>query len=83
MKTGCCRHGDRCSRKHVKPTTSTTLTIPHVYIPPAHTADDSAYFEHFLEDMARGLARYGPVEDIAVFENLGEHMKGNVAVRVR
>src|SRR3954451_8165359 len=30
-KIGACRHGDRCSRKHVKPSYSQTILLPNLY----------------------------------------------------
>jgi len=35
FKIGACRHGDGCSRTHLRPHFSQTLMIPHLYIPPA------------------------------------------------
>jgi splicing factor U2AF 35 kDa subunit len=33
---GACRHGDRCSRKHIKPPFSQTILLPNVYHNPAN-----------------------------------------------
>jgi len=33
-KIGACRHGDRCSRNHMRPTFSSTILVPHFYMPP-------------------------------------------------
>ena len=44
FKIGACRHGDRCSRIHNKPTFSQTLVLQNLYINPqnsAKTADGS------------------------------------------
>ncbi|KAM0789632.1 hypothetical protein ACM66B_000436 [Microbotryomycetes sp. NB124-2] len=38
LKIGACRHGDRCSRKHIKPNFSQTLVIQNMYQNPAHVA---------------------------------------------
>ncbi|KAL8672316.1 MAG: hypothetical protein Q9224_007584, partial [Gallowayella concinna] len=35
-KIGACRHGDRCSRKHVKPSYSQTILLPNLYQNPAY-----------------------------------------------
>jgi len=35
-KIGACRHGDRCSRKHIRPPFSQTILLPNVYHNPAH-----------------------------------------------
>ena len=36
FQIGACRHGDRCSRKHIKPPFSQTILLPNVYHNPAH-----------------------------------------------
>ncbi|GAA6005910.1 hypothetical protein JCM10207_007271 [Rhodosporidiobolus poonsookiae] len=36
LKIGACRHGERCSRKHIKPQYSQTLVILNMYQNPAH-----------------------------------------------
>ncbi|BFZ53494.1 hypothetical protein PYCC9005_000519 [Savitreella phatthalungensis] len=36
FKIGACRHGDRCSRKHVKPAYSQTVLLPNLYVNPAN-----------------------------------------------
>jgi hypothetical protein len=56
FKIGACRHGDRCSRQHVKPNFSQTLLIPHMYtpLPPGpdgQPVDDSERFEAFYEEV--------------------------------
>ena len=34
FKIGACRHGERCSRLHMKPNFSQTLLLAHFYMPP-------------------------------------------------
>ncbi|POY70994.1 hypothetical protein BMF94_5919 [Rhodotorula taiwanensis] len=36
LKIGACRHGERCSRKHIKPQYSQTIVILNMYQNPAH-----------------------------------------------
>ncbi|BGP41084.1 hypothetical protein JCM10449v2_005053 [Rhodotorula kratochvilovae] len=36
LKIGACRHGERCSRKHIKPQYSQTLVLLNAYQNPAH-----------------------------------------------
>lgn len=38
LKIGACRHGERCSRKHIKPQYSQTIVITNMYQNPAHQA---------------------------------------------
>ena len=84
-KIGACRHGDRCARNHVRPSFSQTLSIPHMYIPPQgdDTVAEQAAFEDFFEDVLQELKKYGNIVDMIVVENYGEHLNGNVYVRVR
>ena len=37
FKIGACRHGDRCSRIHNKPTFSQTIVLPNLYLNPQMT----------------------------------------------
>ena len=65
FKIGACRHGDRCSRIHNKPTFSQTVLLSNLYINPqnsAKTADGShlanvtneemqEHYDNFFEDV--------------------------------
>ncbi|KAJ1498112.1 hypothetical protein HMI54_009662 [Coelomomyces lativittatus] len=90
FKIGACRHGDRCSRKHVKPTFSQTVLLSNVYNNPAHDPTSAlteqelqAHFDHFYEDFYTELAMYGPLEEMHVCDNVGDHLVGNVYARFR
>ncbi|WVQ74366.1 hypothetical protein IAR50_003966 [Cryptococcus sp. DSM 104548] len=86
LKIGACRHGDRCSRKHIKPQFSQTICLPNVYNNPAHTpegqnmsnAELQADFDRFYEDFFIELAKYGNVLEMIVCDNVGDHLLGNV-----
>ncbi|KAJ9098217.1 hypothetical protein QFC21_004546 [Naganishia friedmannii] len=88
-KIGACRHGDRCSRKHIKPPFSQTILLPNVYRNPAHgpdgqnvsQADAQADFDRFFEDFYCGLAQYGNLQEMHVCDNVGDHLLGNVYAR--
>jgi len=85
-KIGACRHGDRCTRTHLRPIFSTTVLIPHMYLPPppgpdGQPVDDTQAFEEFYEEIAEEFLKYGDVETVNVLENLGDHMFGNVYVK--
>eukprot|EP00457_Paulinella_chromatophora_P006756 gb/GEZN01006775.1/.p1 GENE.gb/GEZN01006775.1/~~gb/GEZN01006775.1/.p1 ORF type:complete len:302 (+),score=45.81 gb/GEZN01006775.1/:150-1055(+) len=89
-KIGACRHGDRCSRTHLRPTFSQNLLIPHMYIAPPPNPDGTQdeekaqeHFEEFFEEIAEEFMKFGEVELINVVENLGDHMFGNVYVTYR
>lgn len=56
FKIGACRHGDRCSRNHMRPQFSTTLVLPHMYIPmppgpDGQPQDDTERFEDFYQEV--------------------------------
>eukprot|EP00343_Euplotes_focardii_P007882 CAMPEP_0205820110 /NCGR_PEP_ID=MMETSP0206-20130828/2707_1 /ASSEMBLY_ACC=CAM_ASM_000279 /TAXON_ID=36767 /ORGANISM="Euplotes focardii, Strain TN1" /LENGTH=260 /DNA_ID=CAMNT_0053114505 /DNA_START=31 /DNA_END=813 /DNA_ORIENTATION=+ len=85
-KIGACRHGDRCSRTHLRPHFSQTLLMPHLYLPPppgpdGQPVDDSEPFEDFYEEILDELAKFGELEEMHVLENLGDHMFGNVYIK--
>jgi hypothetical protein len=57
-KIGACRHGDRCSRKHVKPSYSQTILLPNLYQNPAYDPKNKMnpqqmqmHFDAFYEDI--------------------------------
>jgi splicing factor U2AF subunit len=84
---GACRHGDRCSRKHIKPPFSQTILLPNVYRNPSHQGievskeDLQADFDRFFEDFYCGLAKYGNLQEMHVCDNVGDHLLGNVYAR--
>merc|ERR1711884_844949 len=99
FKIGACRHGDRCSRIHNKPTFSQTLVIQNLYINPqnsAKTADGShlaqtvsdeemqEHYDNFFEEVfAECEDRYGEIEEMNVCDNLGDHLVGNVYIKFK
>ncbi|RKP36207.1 hypothetical protein BJ085DRAFT_27390 [Dimargaris cristalligena] len=91
FKIGACRHGDRCSRKHIKPTFSQTILLPNFYRNPARDPDCRAssaelqdHFDDFYEDVFTDMAlNYGEVDRIRICDNDGEHLSGNVYVQFR
>ncbi|KAI8641794.1 hypothetical protein BD408DRAFT_417671 [Parasitella parasitica] len=90
FKIGACRHGDRCSRKHVKPTFSQTLLIANMYKNPAHDPNNHMNetqlqndFDLFYEDVFTELANYGEIEEMVVCDNVGDHLVGNVYCQFR
>lgn len=89
FKIGACRHGERCSRKHIRPPYSTTVLLPNMYIPPSHDPNCTMtpsqlqeHFDNFYEDIFIELStKYGEIEAMNVCENLGDHLLGNIYVR--
>ncbi|KAF6248760.1 splicing factor U2af 38 kDa subunit [Scenedesmus sp. NREL 46B-D3] len=97
FKIGACRHGDRCSRLHNKPTISQTILMPNMYLNPVLNAplgpdglpvqvapeDVMEHYEDFYEDVFEELAPFGEIENLNVCDNLADHMVGNVYVKFR
>nr|XP_033770411.1 splicing factor U2AF 26 kDa subunit isoform X1 [Geotrypetes seraphini] len=99
FKIGACRHGDRCSRLHNKPTFSQTIVLLNLYQNPqntAHTADGShilghvsdvevqEHYDNFFEEVFTELQqKYGEIEEMNICDNLGDHLVGNVYVKFR
>ena len=58
FKIGACRHGDRCSRIHNKPTFSQTIVLQNLYINPqnsAKTADGSHIGQTVTDEEMQGM----------------------------
>jgi splicing factor U2AF subunit len=95
-KIGACRHGDRCSRIHNRPTISPTIVLMNMYqhpdmISPGVDAQGQPidarklqeHFEDFYEDIFEELSKFGEIETLNVCDNLCDHMIGNVYVQFR
>ncbi|KAG2437649.1 hypothetical protein HYH02_011288 [Chlamydomonas schloesseri] len=97
FKIGACRHGDRCSRLHNRPTISPTILMANMYQNPLLNAplgpdglpirvDPRAaqeHFEDFYEDVFEELAAHGELENLNVCDNFADHMVGNVYAKFR
>eukprot|EP01114_Cavostelium_apophysatum_P017740 TRINITY_DN533_c0_g1_i3.p1 TRINITY_DN533_c0_g1~~TRINITY_DN533_c0_g1_i3.p1 ORF type:complete len:279 (+),score=40.25 TRINITY_DN533_c0_g1_i3:233-1069(+) len=86
FKIGSCRHGDKCERRHNKPTLSQTLLLVGFYPNPWLTpgSDDKKnqeFFEDFYEDIWEELSQYGEIEELNVCDNVCDHMVGNVYIK--
>jgi splicing factor U2AF subunit len=94
FKIGACRHGDRCSRLHMRPTLSQTILMTNMYENPEYAAATGAgpsltkaqcqdHFEDFYEDVFLECSRFGRVESVNICENVADHLVGNVYVKFR
>ncbi|KAL5270201.1 hypothetical protein ACHWQZ_G001065 [Mnemiopsis leidyi] len=93
FKIGACCHGERCSRQHNKPTFSQTLLLLHMYQNPVHFQKQGVqfteeavqkHFDEFFADIYCELEeKYGPIDELNVCENLGDHLIGNVYCKFR
>lgn len=89
QKIGACRHGEKCSRKHIRPTESKTVLLANLYQNPkvqddgedVTDAQTANTFDHFYADIFRRLAMEGTVDQVVVCENENFHLSGNVYVR--
>ncbi|KAM0719602.1 hypothetical protein Q7P37_003732 [Cladosporium fusiforme] len=89
-KIGACRHGDRCSRKHVKPSYSQTILLPNLYQNPAYDgksrmtpAQLQNHFDAFYEDFWCEMCKFGEIEEVVVCDNNNDHLIGNVYARFK
>ncbi|XP_068930446.1 splicing factor U2AF 35 kDa subunit-like isoform X2 [Petaurus breviceps papuanus] len=97
FKIGTCRHGDRCSRFHNKPTFNQTILIQNIYSNPqnsAQTVDGShcavsdvemqEHDDEFFEKVFTEMEeKYGAVEEMNVCDKLGDHLVGNAYIKFR
>ncbi|WPK25818.1 hypothetical protein PUMCH_003149 [Australozyma saopauloensis] len=86
QKIGACRHGDKCSRRHVKPTESKTVLLANLYqdpkkVDPKGQPMSAEDFDQFYADVYVKVAEKGEVESMVVCENENFHLSGNVYVR--
>lgn len=70
---GACRHGDRCSRKHIRPPFSQTILLPNVYHNPAHDPvckltekELQEGFDAVYEDLYCELSKFGHLLELHV-----------------
>ena len=83
-KIGACRHGDRCSRKHVKPSYSQTILLPNLYQNPAYDPKNKMnasqlqnHFDAFYEDFWCEMCKYGEPEEVVVCDNNNDRKPSN------
>jgi len=87
FKIGACRHGDKCERRHNKPSLSQTLKIvsmwqnPQLVNPNLTEKQAQTAFDDFYEDIYEELSSYGEIEDLHICDNVCDHLLGNVYVK--
>lgn len=89
-KIGACRHGEKCAKKHIRPTISKTILVYNLYqnpklnkTDPPSEAQIQETFNQFYRDIFIHFAKLGEVSDIVVCENENNHLNGNVYVRYK
>ncbi|KAI5954814.1 hypothetical protein KGF57_003838 [Candida theae] len=89
-KIGACRHGEKCSKKHIKPTSSKTLLLANLYQNPKHNKNETEeftekqiqeQFDLFFQDIFIHISKMSQVHDLVVCENENNHLNGNVYVQ--
>lgn len=99
FKIGACRHGEKCSKVHNKPTFSQTVLLKNLYLNPLNTSFQSAdraiidqmnddelqkHFDDIFEELFIEMeAKYGEIEEMNICDNLSEHLAGNTYVKFR
>jgi len=93
FKIGACRHGDRCSRNHNKPSISQTVLLVNMYQNPALNVapgqqppserEVQDHYEDFYEDVFEELAKHGEIKALNICDNLADHLIGNVYAHFR
>lgn len=90
FKIGACRHGDKCSRKHIKPNYSQTILCSNLWLPHVNPEleglsprEQDKKFDEFFEDFFIEACKFGEVEEVIVCENSNDHLMGNVYARYK
>lgn len=94
FKIGACRHGEKCSKVHNKPTFSQTVLLKNLYMNPLNTSYQSAdrayidqmseeelqqHFDDIFEELFIEMeSKYGEIEEMNICDNLSEHLAGRV-----
>lgn len=75
LKIGTCRHGDKCSKKHIKPTASRVLYLPNMY--------PGSDIEGYLTDVIAVIGQIAPINELMLSGNTNEHLKGSLYLKFR
>ncbi|KAK6105152.1 Zinc finger C-x8-C-x5-C-x3-H type (and similar) family protein [Brugia pahangi] len=88
LKIGACRHGDKCSRLHTRPTSSKTILLKNFYHFGGIIRQDfpkekeQREFDEFFREVYLEIdEEYGEIDEMNVCDNTGEHMLGNVYIK--
>jgi len=85
LRIGACRHGENCPKKHTWPAFSQVIMFEHLWIAPkkvlAKKRLRDEHYENFCEDLVEECMKYGEIEEVLTYSNMGDHMIGNTFVR--
>eukprot|EP00744_Colponema_vietnamica_P009135 GILI01013014.1.p1 GENE.GILI01013014.1~~GILI01013014.1.p1 ORF type:complete len:486 (-),score=96.48 GILI01013014.1:69-1472(-) len=94
-KMGACRHGDNCTKFHVRPPNGQTVLFPKMFPNPQaidYLTDREwpfqfdkkylkKYFHNFYKNVWRTFMKVGRIVELRVVSNLCEHLVGNVYIK--
>jgi splicing factor U2AF 35 kDa subunit len=94
FKIGACRHGEKCSKVHNKPTFSQTVLLKNLYVNPLNSNNGNErpmseeelqkHFDDIFEELFIEMeSKYGEIEEMNICDNLSEHLAGNTYVKFR
>ena len=90
LKTGSCKYGDLCGKRHSYPASSKVILIKHMYDPPNfgdaasleyEEEEEVSKYREFLEDVYPEFRKYGYIAKLYVCRNFAPHLRGNVYVQ--
>lgn len=91
IRIGACRHGEKCTKKHIKPVRSNTILLSNLYQNPELNKNEKdlnpkqiqEYFENFYKDIFIKLSLIDQIRDLVVCENENNHLNGNIYVKYK
>jgi splicing factor U2AF 35 kDa subunit len=95
FKIGACRHGEKCTKTHNRPSFSQTVLLRNLYlyplqVPTSSLRDPAAkeqlqqHFDDTYEELLTEMEdKYGELEELNICENISEHLAGNTYAKFR
>ena len=95
FKIGACRHGEKCTKTHNRPTFSQTVLLRNLYLSPLNSSQTASRDKYTPEELQRHFdetyeelfvemeEKYGEIEELNICENLSEHLAGNTYCKFR
>ena len=95
LKIGACRHGEKCTKLHNRPTFSQTVLLRNLYLSPLNSSQTANRDQNTREELQRHFddtyeelfvemeAKYGEIEELNICENMSEHLAGNTYAKFR
>ncbi|EDO15273.1 hypothetical protein Kpol_455p4 [Vanderwaltozyma polyspora DSM 70294] len=78
-KVGVCRHGNKCSKKHIPPANSRSIVVLNmIAFQSDGTRMSDVDFDGYYEDVFIELCKFGKIKSFLITENGNDHLRGNV-----